>query len=159
MHVLTSTAALAAITLSLAITAPLASAATRTPVPDAASTTTFDLGVDVSDVAPTPADVHAYLAGLEPETQAAILGACGTFVANPTDAKSADTLAFCQVAVGGAPASAANVKTFASTSPFIAGGAQPATAATSANPPTASTNGQSANRYRVFPNDSSKGSF
>jgi hypothetical protein len=159
MRVLTSTAALAAITIALAMTAPLATAATRTPVPDAASTTTFDLGVDVSDVAPTRADVHAYLAGLEPETQAAILGACGTFVANPTDAKSADTLAFCQVAVGAAPAGATNVKTFASTSPIVAGAAQPAAVATPANPPTASTNGQSANRYRVFPNDSSKGSF
>ena len=160
MRVLTSTAAIAALLAALAVTAMPVSAATRTPAGESGGGTTFDLGVDVSGIVPTGQDVGAYLAGLDPETQAAILGACGTFVQNPVDVRSIDTLAFCNVAVANAPTNDANVKAFASAAPIILNGSAaantPATTAAGAPP---MTNGSSGNRYRVFPNDSSKGSF
>ena len=144
MRVLTSTAALAALALSLTLAALPASAA--------GSDTTFDLGVNVNDVLPTTHGVDAYLAGLEPETQAAIMGACNTFMQNPTDARSDSTLAFCQVAVGAAPAATSNIKTFASVLPIIP--SQPATR-TIGNiaPHAAASNNASGTGYNVFPSE------
>jgi len=43
----------------------------------------FDLGVDITDVPRDAKDVHAYMSSLEPETRAAIQGACATFMQYP----------------------------------------------------------------------------
>ena len=102
-------------------------------------------------------DVGAYVASLAPETQSVILDSCANYVRNPVDAKAGNTVTFCQIAAAGAPAPASDVRSFASTAPaFVAAPPAPAAAPDAAN---VMTNGQSGIRYRVFPNDSSKGSF
>jgi hypothetical protein len=160
MRVLTSTAAIAALMAGLATTAMPVSAATRTPAAESGGGTTFDLGLDVSGIVPTAQDVGTYMAGLDPSTQAAILGACNTFVQNPVDVRSIDTLPFCKVAVGNPPTKGANVKAFASASPIIESGSTVANSPTVVAPTAPPmTNGSSGNRYRVFPSDSAKGSF
>jgi hypothetical protein len=58
--------------------------------------TTFDLGVDVSGVPHDPADAKAYLLELPATWQPRVLGACGHFLEQPTEAKSPETRAFCQ---------------------------------------------------------------
>jgi hypothetical protein len=63
--------------------------------------TTFDLGVDVTGVAHTPAAARGYLSSLAPQTQSAIMGACETFMAHPSTAQSPETYAFCSNAVHG----------------------------------------------------------
>jgi hypothetical protein len=106
MRTLFRSVGLAAIAASLAMTTAPAFAGT-----------TFDLGIDVSGVARTASAVDSYIASLEPETQAAIMGACDNYVQNPTSARDVSTLGFCQIAVG-----AGNTTTFASSrSPVVLG--------------------------------------
>jgi hypothetical protein len=64
-------------------------------VQDVGNNTTFDLGIDVSGVAHNPAAVHAFMLGLAPVTQDAIMGACATFMDYPVTAQSPETWAFC----------------------------------------------------------------
>ena len=61
----------------------------------------FDLGIDVSGVPANPAAVKAFIGQLEPATQSAVMGACETFMKDPSSIKSADTFAFCSNAVRG----------------------------------------------------------
>ena len=103
MRAFISTAAVAAMAASLALTAVPAFAGTN-----------FDLGVDVSGVAHTTRAVDSYLAAQAPETQAALRGACENYVQNPTSAQDIATLAFCRIAVGGG-----NTASFASTNPPV----------------------------------------
>jgi hypothetical protein len=63
--------------------------------------TTFDLGVDVSGVPHSAVAVKAFLSGLEPETQSAVMGACEHYMQYPNSIKSWDTYAFCASAVRG----------------------------------------------------------
>src|SRR4051812_19195414 len=63
--------------------------------------TTFDLGIDVTDVAHTPAAARAFLSGLPAPTQSAIMGACENFMAHPDSVQSPETFAFCSNAVRG----------------------------------------------------------
>ena len=61
----------------------------------------FDLGIDVSGVPLNARAVDGYIASLEPETQAAVVGACQTYMQYPESAKALETLSFCRIAVGG----------------------------------------------------------
>jgi hypothetical protein len=99
MRTLISSAALAAIAVSLTLTAAPAFAVN---FPDQPRTgTTFDLGIDVSAVPLTTSAVDAYIASLPPETQAAVMGGCDTYMQYPTSAQDISTLSFCRIAVGG----------------------------------------------------------
>ena len=62
---------------------------------------TLDLGIDVSGVPHTAAAVKAFIGQLEPETQSAVMGACETFMQDPTSVTSPETLGFCASAVRG----------------------------------------------------------
>jgi hypothetical protein len=63
--------------------------------------TTFDLGIDVSDVANTPSSVRAFLGSLEPVTRGVIETTCNHYMENPQAVRTQDTLAFCSVVAGG----------------------------------------------------------
>jgi hypothetical protein len=63
--------------------------------------TVFDLGIDITGVPHSLADVKGYLATLAPVTRDAVVHACATFMAYPSSAQEPETLAFCSIAVGG----------------------------------------------------------
>src|SRR5437764_6451356 len=60
---------------------------------------TFDLGVDVSTVAATPAATHQFLLTLPPEEQRKMMADCQHYLADPTAATMQDTVLFCRVLV------------------------------------------------------------
>jgi hypothetical protein len=62
---------------------------------------TLDLGIDVSGVPHTAAAVKSFIGKLEPQTQSAVMGACETYMRDPSSASSPDTLGFCASAVRG----------------------------------------------------------
>ena len=49
----------------------------------------------------TAAAVKSFIGRLEPQTQSAVMGACETFMQDPTSVSSPDTLGFCASAVRG----------------------------------------------------------
>jgi hypothetical protein len=64
-------------------------------------TTTFDLGVDVTDVPLTPQGVRSFMATLTPEGQYIIQNTCRNYLGDPSQVRSSMTLPFCRVVVGG----------------------------------------------------------
>ena len=60
----------------------------------------FGSGIDISGVPLDSKDVHAYIAGLAPETQAVAMDTCANYMAHPADATSPDTVPFCQLVLG-----------------------------------------------------------
>jgi hypothetical protein len=148
MRILTYSAALAGMALSLAITAAPASAA---PVQLISDSTNFDLGTDVSGIPLDAPDVNAYVAGLAPETRVVIQDSCANYLRNPADTRSPNTLPFCQIVVADAgapaqraqPAAGGSVRTFASSAPLVI--TNPAPRGNSGN----GTGG----RYNVFPSE------
>jgi hypothetical protein len=68
---------------------------------DFAWTKRLDLGIDVSEVAKTPQGIRTYIAQLPPITQYVIMTTCEHYMEFPAGLKSADTYAFCRIAVEG----------------------------------------------------------
>ena len=99
MRMLTSTAATLAITLSVVGSTMPASAAMRAAASTFGGDTTFDLGINVGGVALNAKAVAAFLKSKAPETRAAIMGGCETYVKHPEDVRSIRTLNFCELAV------------------------------------------------------------
>jgi hypothetical protein len=91
---------LAAATVATALSFAVPSFAAVNFPDESRNGTTFDLGVDVSTVPLNARAVDSYIASLEPETQAAIMGGCHTYMDYPSSAKSLDTISFCRIAVG-----------------------------------------------------------
>lgn len=60
---------------------------------------TVDLGVDVSGVGTSSADVARFLASLGARTDRIIMNACEHYVASPDIIIGPDTLAFCSIAI------------------------------------------------------------
>jgi hypothetical protein len=58
----------------------------------------FDLGIDISSVAPTPEAVRTFLSMLLPDSRDAVIHQCQSFLANPGSAKAMETLIFCSLA-------------------------------------------------------------
>jgi hypothetical protein len=63
----------------------------------------FDLGVDVTKLPATPADVDRYLNSVSNEARQAILAACVLYLRHPQDAAMPQTVPFCAVALGRQP--------------------------------------------------------
>jgi hypothetical protein len=103
-----------ALTMGLALGAPLASAAN---MPNALDDEYFpgweddrqlngmrDIGHDISDVELTFESVHAYLASLSPDSLRGAIGGCQTLLANPAMVNSRElVLPFCELALGITP--------------------------------------------------------
>src|ERR1019366_4337622 len=68
------------------------------PIPYA--TTTFELGVDVSDVPLTRQGVNQFLQTLTPEGQEIMQATCRNYVGDPVQVRSQMTNSFCQVLLG-----------------------------------------------------------
>ena len=83
---------------SLAIVLPLRAA--EVPLPY------FDLGVDVTRLPASQAEVDKYLASVSTEARQAILAACVSFMKHPEDAAMPQTVPFCAIALGRPPAAA-----------------------------------------------------
>ena len=71
------------------------------PQPDPYATTTFDLGVDVSNVPLTRQGVGQFLQTLTPEGQSIIASTCRNYLGDPSQVRTRRTLDFCQVVVSG----------------------------------------------------------
>jgi hypothetical protein len=68
--------------------------------PNPYATTTFDLGVDVSDVPLTRQGVNQFLQTLTPEGQEIMQATCRNYVGDPIQVRSQMTISFCQVLLG-----------------------------------------------------------
>ena len=100
MRSLTSIGILGAVAIGLTLAALPASAAMHSPSNLGSKSTMFDLGINVGGVPLTAKAVAAFLASKSPETRAAIMGGCRTYVQHPEDVRSIRSLTFCEIAVG-----------------------------------------------------------
>ncbi len=83
--------------LAIAGSAFAQSARTPDPLPY------FDLGVDITKLPATPAEVDKYLASVSADARQAILAACASYLRHPGDAAMPQTVPFCTVALGRQP--------------------------------------------------------